>query len=564
MMKTGFYEISSRAKSINFGRIFEEKSTSMKVLLTSVLTLGAFLIALRAQTTEEGLRHLENENFKSALGVFDQLIAMQPKNHLHHYNKGEVLFAMEDYQASAAAYRKGLEVSSKCDECRIGLAKIELVKGQRDEANDFIESALKGNSKRAGIHALAGRAYLYASTPMVEQALPLLEKARDLDPKQAKHWIYLGDAYYQKKELGQAMTAYETAVEKDKSDPETYVKMSRIWAEGKNLDLAIQQLETAIEISPGYALAYKELYEMFIRARKFDKVVPVLEKYVSLAGTDVDARVRLVKFLSYQAKDYQRAILEGNKILETYPDQYTIHRWLAWSFYETGEFNNSLQSSYRLLDAVRQGDTATMKLYPSDYEYAGKAAIKLKLKDTADAFFEQVIALQPERLQEIAGQLAKSYYDVKLYENAVAWYLRKNEITTLTINELLYLGLSQKLLRDYSGADTTFGTILAKSPAYEYGWLQRADINHKMDTAETKAFLAKPYYDKYIELASAAPEKNKVGLIEAYLYMLVYSAQAGEYDTARSYCDLVLNLDANESRALEYAKILNGNKSKGR
>ena len=104
------------------------------------------------------------------------------------------------------------------------------------EATKHLETALKGNSKNANIQALVGRAYLYADKPMPEMALSYLEKARDLDPKQSKYWIYLGDAYQLKGDLGQAMTSFETAVEKNKKDPETYVKMARIWADGKNLD----------------------------------------------------------------------------------------------------------------------------------------------------------------------------------------------------------------------------------------------------------------------------------------------------------------------------------------
>jgi hypothetical protein len=63
----------------------------------------------------------------------------------------------------------------------------------------------------------------------------------------------------------------------------------------------------------------------------------LLEKYIQLTGTDIDAKVRLVKFLTFQAKDYERAILEGEKILLTNPDQYTVHRWLAWSYAEKAQ-----------------------------------------------------------------------------------------------------------------------------------------------------------------------------------------------------------------------------------
>jgi len=545
-------------KNLNFGLFLKQNIHPMKSISLGFLLFCCGPALLLAQTAEEGLKYLENENYKAALSVFDQLIKAQPKAFINHYYKGEVYVALGDENAARTAYQKGLEISSKCDECHIGLGRLDLNQNKVQEATKHFETALKGNSKNANIQALVGKAYLYVLKPMPETALPYLEKARDLDPKQSKFWLYLGDAYQLKGDLGQSMTSFETAVEKNKKDPETYVKMARIWAEGKNLDLAIGSLESAIKQDSTYALAYKELYEMYIRARKLDKVIPVLDRYIALSGSDVDAKVRLVKFLCYQAKDYNRAIVEGQKILEKNPEQYSINRWLAWSYFENGEFNRSLQASYQFMDAFEKDSNPSKKMYPSDFEYAGKAALKLKLSDTADLFYAKVVALQPERELEITGQLAKANYDVKNYAKAEIWYNRKNALSPLNTTDLLYLGLSQKFLYKYTDADTTFGTLLAKSPTYEYGWLQRADINHKQDTSETKQYLAKPYYEKYIELASAKPEKNKTGLIEAYLYMLVAYAQQGSYDTAKSYCEMVLNLDPEESRAKEYAKILNG------
>jgi tetratricopeptide (TPR) repeat protein len=151
--------------------------------------------------------------------------------------------------------------------------------------------------------ALVGDAYLYSKKPNVEEALALLTKARDLDPKVAKYWAHLGDAQVLKGDFGSAMTAYETAVEKNKNEPETYVKMAKIWSSSKKYDLATEKLESAIAIAPDYALAYKDLYELYIKSKNYTKVIPVLQKYVALAGSDISAKVRLVKFLCFQAKE---------------------------------------------------------------------------------------------------------------------------------------------------------------------------------------------------------------------------------------------------------------------
>lgn len=542
-------------KSSIFAHIFEEISFIMKFSWRILFVCTLFMQSSFAQTMADGIQHLENENFGAALKTFKKLAIANPKDPLPHYYIGEVQYQLDDTKEARLAYEKGLDLSSRCDECHIGLAKLDWEMGKSAEAKKHFDAALKGNSKNAKIQSLVGTAYLYNKNPDASKALEYISKARDLDPKLSSYWIYLGDAYLVSGDLGQAMTSYETAVEKDKNNPETYVKMARIWSSATNYDLAIEKLEEVIRLKPNYAIAYKDLYELYIRNRKFDKVVPILEKYVALTGTDVDAKVRLVKFLCYSAKDYNKAIDEGKKILESHPEQYTVHRWLAWSYFENGEYNNSLENSQKLFLAIDQ-DTSKRKLFESDLEFAAKASIKLNNMEEAENYFSKLMEMNPSRSTEIYGILAKANYDAKNYPRAEFWYLKKSEKEGLSTTELLYLGLSQKFQQKYPEADTTFSIVLQKSPSYEYGWLQRADINHKMDTAETKLFLAKPYYDKYIELASAAADKNKNNLIEAYIYMVVYFAKNADYQTAKSYCSMVLSLDPEESRAVEYAKIL--------
>ena len=128
--------------------------------------------------------------------------------------------------------------------------------------------------------------------------------------------------------------------------------MERIWSSSNQTDKAIENLESVIALSPDFAPAYKDLYELYIRTNKYTKVLPILQKYVSLSGTDVDARVRLVKFLCFQAKDYERAVEEGLSILTTNPEQYTLHRWLAWSYAELNKFQESYDQSVKLFEAI--------------------------------------------------------------------------------------------------------------------------------------------------------------------------------------------------------------------
>ncbi len=522
------------------------------IFFTAVLISAAGTV--NSQSLADGLKHLENENYQAALEIFQKLGNANPKNAEVCYYIGEVYYALEDYPKAKEAYSKGLVRQSKSYHNLIGIAKLALDNGDVKNAEKNINTALKGNGKNAAAQALVGTTYLYSKNPNVDKALFHLIKARDLNPKQAKYWIYLGDAYLKKGDNGNAMTSYETAVEKDRNDPETYVKMSRIWAASKQLPLAIEKLESAIELAPDYALAYKELYELLIRNRNYDKVIPILQKYVQLSGTDVDAKVRLVKFLCYQAKDYEKAVEEGTKLLATNPEQYTLHRWLAWSYFELGKYQESVAASSKLFEEL--ASDKSRKAYPSDYEYYAKAAAKIGDWETAESNYKKLMDLNPEKQSDICAMLAKAYFDGKQYPKSISWYYKKSESAPLNSTELYYLGLAQYYSDQFASADSAFAKINEMTPSYAQGWLMRARVNNNIDP-ERKLFLAKPYYEKYIEIASSDFEKNKKNLIEAYEYIAYYYVANDDKIKAKSYYEMILSLDPANGQAASAIDVIN-------
>ena len=131
-----------------------EKQNLMKRLFYVLVLSGTFIFNVSAQKLEDGIMQLENENYGDAMKTFIKLNVMDPKNTIYQYYIGEVNYALENYEGARTAYNKGLEVSSKCDACRVGLAKLDLDNGNLQEAKKQVDAALKGNSKNHFIHNL--------------------------------------------------------------------------------------------------------------------------------------------------------------------------------------------------------------------------------------------------------------------------------------------------------------------------------------------------------------------------------------------------------------------------
>ena len=77
----------------------------------------------------------------------------------------------------------------------------------------------------------------------------------------------------------------------------------------------------------------------------------------------------------------------------------------------------------------------------------------------------------------------------------------------------------------YAKADSIYGEMATNMPSVaDYATLQRAHIGYALDP-ETKTGLAKPHYEKLIELINAKPTKDETDnerLIESYRYMGYY------------------------------------------
>lgn len=525
-----------------------------KLLFVSIFFSCAIVPNAQVPSLQEGLKYMQNENYSAALTTFNAIAKSDPKNGTIYYYIGEVSYLTEDLAEAEKSYKKGLSINPQCAECKVGLGKLKLDEGKSAEAAEFFDSASRLDKKNPEIFAKIGDAYLYSKKPNGNKAVENLSIARDMNPKVAKYWAHLGDAYKMVGNNGEAMTSFQTSVEKDPTTTSAYISMARIWAAAKQDSLAIPLLQEAIKLSPDDAAPYKDLIELYIKTGQYDKVTPLLDKYVTLTGDDVDAKVRFVKFLTFQAKDYDRAILEGEKLLLTNPDQYTLHRWLAWAYAEKGDFQHSHDHSVMLFEDI--GKKEGRATFPSDYDYWGKAAFKLGMLDEAAHIYRKYLELEPSRSQEIYGTLAKAYFDAKNYEQAVAYYNRKGEEKPLSVADDYYLGLAYYYADKNTEADSAFARVLQITPDYANGHLMRARIGTALDTAEVKLYLAKEHYENYAKYAEVDKEKNKKNLLEAYNYLAYYWVQQDDLEKAKLYYEMILALDPADANAIEALKLL--------
>jgi tetratricopeptide (TPR) repeat protein len=89
-----------------------------------------------------------------------------------------------------------------------------------------------------------------------QEAVPLLEAARDEEPENAMIWINLGAAYLGNPVLAsaeqqmQAIRAFETALELDPAAPNVHYNLGLIFLDREERDLAAAAFRQAVQVNP--------------------------------------------------------------------------------------------------------------------------------------------------------------------------------------------------------------------------------------------------------------------------------------------------------------------------
>lgn len=505
----------------------------------------------------DGIKFIENENFGEAITFFESVKLQEPKKGLPIYYLGKIQYDLEEYDMAKQLFDESMTVDKKCILCSIGQAMMMREIGEVEQGDKILATVAKRNKKSAEILASVGDAYLFTRTPDYKQAIEYLTLSRDLDPSVGSTWAHLGDAYTKENLAGEAMTAYETAVKKDQTNVEAYLSMSKIWSATNNKDLAIQQLEHAVELASDYAPAYKALYEAYLRYDVKDKVLPALEKYISLAGDDELAKMRLIRFMLFDARDYDRVIENGLELQKTSKD-HTLDRWLAYAYAEKGDFVNADQHMKILdnnLKSIKEDS------YDADTYYKGKIAMGLEDYETGLAYYHKLWEKDPTGREDVLGNLAKRFYDAKDYDNAIKFYKEKAEFTDLGVSEQYLLAGSYYAKKDWDNSLIEFKKLVETNPNYAMGWYNIAKCIEKSDP-DYETYPAMDDFEKFLEVANELSPEDRahytVYMIDAYMY-LGYGHIVDENSVAaKEAFESVLALNPDHERAKEYVEILSG------
>ncbi|REJ80973.1 MAG: hypothetical protein DWQ44_05100 [Bacteroidetes bacterium] len=535
---------------------------------------------LKGQSLEDARKLTENEQYDAASALFRSLISKEPGNATIYYYYGENLLLSDNPDSAALIFNKGAEIDAANSLIKIGQAKIlldmislaeaksaadkdqgnaELQKRHEEarrnveQANSIIDGVIASASQKNPLAYIeSADAYIHFKNKDLDKARKLLDKALGIDPKNVEANLLYGDVYTELNNGTLAAEFYNKALDLNRNSVRAIVSKGKLYKRSTNYEGASAEFQNAIEIDPGYAPAYRELGETEFKMGKLSKAKENYRKYLELSKNNCAARIRYASFL-YLSKDYSGALSELNQVEKNCDGgNLTLLRVYSYCYYETKEYVKGLQMVQKLFDKLPESKRASY-----DYEYYGKLLAASDQDSMGILQMRKAYNIDPNRT-DLLSDIANAYYKIKRYEETVK-VLQEKAATGKDIKALDYIliGRSYYFMSNFMSADSIFAKLNEVAPTYASGWLWRAQANTHIDST-SELGLAKPHYEKYIEIAQADslnPAKYNSGLAEAYGYLAYFFILKKDNTNALAYLRLksALNLEPEDKRNVQQA-----------
>ena len=419
----------------------------------------------------------------------------------------------------------------------------KVIKSNSSDAEEQVKAVFKKNKKNPEVLVGIARAYFeQKDTAKARVYADFANKAAKY--KCAQAYVLLGDISAMGEDGGTAAQHYQQAISFDPKNPAPYYKYANVYRK-VSPTVAVMKLDELRKQRPDVAVdaLAGRIYYM---SNEFDKAITSYKKADISKMEERDITEYAMALYFKQRNQESLEVVQYG--LKKKPRDAAFNRL---AFFNSTDLKNYDQALLYADALFNKSDSAKFSYF--DYTYYGNALNGAKKYDEAIDMFKKALEQEFDSKDKKAGvikTLSDAYSSQEKYEDAIKYYEEYlNTYSTPTATD--YAGLPQlyyyKASKEQGDAmkaslkksDELYGQLAEKyQDAIEYATFWRARVNNAMDN-EQKEALAKPYYEKLIEVYSTRNELNnsdKARLKESYLYLISYYARVVDDMTKAKEC----------------------------
>lgn len=515
------------------------------VFISALLTSFSLL----AQTTEQAQKYAEKEMYNSASAIYKNLLKSAPKKAgEYYYYLGDICWRKEKYDSAKYFFMEGIKADESYAMNYVGIGIITMKSNPTEGQRSFDKALQMTAQKNTQVLNAIGEYYILdADKSELPKGIALLQKSTETDAKNAMSWILLGDAYGKQADGSKQLEYYGKAANLFHSVPLLKMKYGKVYTATRSKDLAVKYYNEGLAADPTYGPIYKGLGDLYSRIKQYDLAVENYKKYLSYIDSNDDVEYKYGEFL-FANGNYSEAIDVFNKLEAKKYDSPYIYNRRAASYYQLAKYDQAQKDIETYFSKVN-----ATKAKSADFEYYGKILMKKGQDSLAIQQYQQAVDRDTTRL-DMYGEIGSYYFNKGNYPKAIQ-YMSKQIRPTTTDPKIFYeLGQAYYYNKAYTQADSSFVKVLELKPNIYIGYLWRARANAAQDP-DTKLGLAKPYYEKLIEVCTPGGVKYKAELIEANEYIAYYYTINRDKVKADAAWKNILALDPTNKKAVDGLKM---------
>lgn len=438
----------------------------------------------------------------------------------------------------------------------------EVIKSKSADAPAQVKAVYKKNKKNAAVVTGIGKAYFEIGD--TSNAKVYAEYGKTL--KYSPAFVLAGDLAALNEDGGGAASEYQQAIYFDKTNEEAYYKYASVYSKTDPKG-AVEKLEELRAINPNAPV------DALIGRIYFKKsMLPeTITSYGKVSRSKLERR-DLVDYIMayYLSQKYEEGLELAQYGMTQHPRHGGITRLAFFNAVESKQYETALKLANELFT-----NTDSLKITYLDYPYYGMAYVGLEKYPEAIDAFKKGLEQEFDSKEKKAGvmkQLSDVYKQADDYDNAEKEYGEFIDfVDTPTPEDYsgyanlyeLHAAATEDAEAKYTiakKAEAIYDLMEEKFPStIDFTTYKKAMLNVRLDPNSTEG-LAKPYFEKLIELIEPKEEKDAADnsrLLRSYQYLgAYYFIVADDKENADVYWSKVLEVDPENEQAKQVMAIL--------
>lgn len=498
---------------------------------------------------------INKDKRKAAVEALQKAIATYPEAFNLYYYLGRAQLLVGDKAGAKASFDKGVTLAPKEPLNYVGQGRVLLMDKNVAQAKPLFEKAISlGKKNTATLNAIA-EAYLIDKAYQ-KDAMDMAQRSKGYVDTNPETYLLIGDANsLVMGQGGPAASAYERAYEIDPKCATAWFKLGELFM-STSIEQAEKNYLEAVKVDPEFAEAHRELAVLYYKKKDGVKAAKHHKAYLDLTDSpQPDDRFQYAFFL-FMARDFDTANKEFEDLAKKPDVSSLVLKFYAQSLLQS---NNIPKCQEVYEKYLKHPDT---KVDADDYNNYSKLLTRQGKDSLAMNALEMSISIDQNQHDNLQT-LIKYYFDKKKFDQCervcrLSIKVRK----TPNPNDYFNMGRAQHYQKKYASADSTWAKLTELQPRFVQGfaWAARTKNAQDGDFNDPKAkieWLAKPAYEKVIEVGQDDKEKNKRELMEAYRYLVGYNLAKQDFPKGKELLDKILEIDPQNADALSTKKELN-------